>query len=80
MTDIAAACFDPPALVQALQEQHGEVPTDVGVTANGWLSILFVDPVDGSWTLALQQPGGPMCLVAAGKDWESIAPLPGDPA
>lgn len=73
-------CFDPPAFIATAKQRYGEVPTETGVSANGWLAILFVDPQDRSWTLALQQPGGKMCFVAGGESWTPIGAPPGDPA
>lgn len=73
-------CYDPPAFIATAKQRYGEVPAEAGVAANGWLAILFVDPADKSWTLALQVPGGQMCFVAGGEDWGPIGPPPGDPA
>lgn len=77
---LTLACYDPPAFIATAKARYGEVPAEVGVAANGWLSILFLDPQDNSWTLALQQPGGKMCFVAGGDSWSAISAAPGAPA
>lgn len=65
-------CADRAGLVEQLRERFGETVQGIGLTDAGGVMELYASE-KGSWTLVVNLPNGRSCLVATGRDWESIA-------
>jgi len=68
------ACTDHGAAVAALARNYGERLIARAVTTRGAILEIFASTKgrDGkriSWTAIITFPGGPACIVAAGRDW-----------
>jgi hypothetical protein len=73
-------CIGRASLGPFLLEKHGERPAGLGPTADGKsIAELFVDPLDGSWSLAVVHPDGKACMLVVGTGWEPTVP-PGVPS
>jgi hypothetical protein len=64
------ACSSHGDVVKMLDQQFSEVPTAVGLQANGHLLQVFAAKDGSSWTIVTTRPDGTSCLVAVGHDWE----------
>jgi len=89
VTIVAASLHGPPALAQTycgkradvltqLAQQFGEVPGAIALTDQGSLLEVLVSPA-GSWTILVTAPAGPSCIVATGKQWETLPALADGP-
>ena len=65
-----AICVPRQALVDALKDEHREVPVSLGVTEDGRAAELFASPDGKTWTFVVTTPAGVSCVFAAGKDWD----------
>lgn len=72
-------CGDHEKVISHLDEKFGETRTNMGMSSNGGVLEVFSSEKTGTWTVLITSPGGPTCLVAAGKNWETLQ-TPGDPA
>lgn len=72
-------CHDYGEIARQLAERYKEAPVSAGLQANGHLLQVFHSAETGTWTILSTAPGGPTCIVAAGKSWQSIAPPSTDP-
>jgi hypothetical protein len=73
-------CTDYKTLRTALMEKFHEVPTGVGLTAEGKAAYtLFATPDGASWTLVIVSVSGKSCIVGVGTNWVDVAPGKGDP-
>lgn len=68
----APVCGDPAKVMQRLESKFNEIPVAEGVTPNGQRIIVLMSPGDRTFTILLQIPGGPVCLVASGSGWQEI--------
>ena len=62
------ACGKHTEVVTLLEANHQERRSAMGLSANGKLIELYTS-TDGGWTLLVTTPGGPTCLITAGRDW-----------
>lgn len=69
-----SVCSSHKMVAENLQKGYAETPVSMGVTVGGAVIEVFASP-DGSWTLVITQPNGVTCLIAAGKDWETLPKL-----
>lgn len=58
-----------------LAARHGERPVGQGLSTNGYVLRLMVNPETGSWTALGLTPNGQACLLDAGESWGD-APAP----
>lgn len=84
----AAALADPPPcaphdkVAAALASQYGEAARAMGLSENDAVMELYASTDSGTWTLAMTLPNGVTCLVASGRNFETVAPtqVKGTPA
>lgn len=69
-----SACGDRGKIAAALARTYEETVTARGISARGALVEIFSSK-RGTWTLVVTVPGGPSCLVAAGRDWTGNIPV-----
>lgn len=68
----AVTCADHAALSERLAETWGESRQSIGLGTNGAVMEVFASLETGTWTIAMTQPGGPTCIVAAGEHFEAL--------
>ena len=75
-------CAPHDTIATALSDQYGESAHAMGLAEDSTVMELYAAPQTGTWTLTVTMPNGVTCLVATGKNFESIAPtqVKGDPA
>ncbi|WP_417733133.1 hypothetical protein [Rosistilla oblonga] len=71
-SEAAPACGDPAKVMQGLESKYHEVPVAEGVTPNGQRIVVLVSPVGQTFTILLQIPNGPACLVTSGEAWQEL--------
>lgn len=59
--------------------KYDEEPIAFGMQSNGNLIQVWKSEAKGTWTIVTTTPAGTSCIVAAGKGWEQIPPIPTDP-
>lgn len=64
------------ALAIVLFDQHGETAAAEMLAANGNAIHLFVSAATGTWTLTATAPGGTVCILGVGQDFQAITPSP----
>jgi hypothetical protein len=64
------------ALAIVLFNQHGETTAAEMLAANGNAIHLFISPATGTWTLTATAPGGTVCILGFGQDFQAITPPP----
>jgi hypothetical protein len=77
------SCMVAEELAAHLEEKFDEVPVAQGVGDGGVLVTVFAAEATGTWTIALTEPSGVSCAVAAGNGFELMPgalALLGDPA
>lgn len=62
------------ALATVLFDRHGETAAAEMLAANGNAIHLFVSPATGTWTLTATAPGGTVCILGVGQDFQAVAP------
>jgi hypothetical protein len=76
-SQIAVPCADYEAIKTQLETQFGEIPTQIGVTAEGQLIILFINESNRSWTIVFSLADGKACPAFGGNSWGKVeAPKP----
>jgi anti-sigma factor RsiW len=65
-------CGPHAAILDHLAQRYGEKPHSIALTDQGSLIEVVVSPA-GTWTILVTQPKGPSCIVATGKQWETVA-------
>jgi len=65
-------CGPHAAILDHLDQRYGEKPHAIALTDQGSLIEVVVSPA-GTWTILVTQPKGPSCIVATGKQWETVA-------
>jgi len=73
-------CEDHAHMVLRLGTKFHEVRAEVGENQYGWLIELFESANGKTWTLVATRPGGPACVFGIGGDWQTVAPVKGDPS
>lgn len=76
----AIPCFRYADVVGQLKGSYSEAPISLGLQTNGNLLQVFTSADTGSWTIVSTTPAGMACVLAAGNNWESVAPARRDPA
>lgn len=66
-------CGERSEVIKTLAKAYKENPTAMGLAAGGGMLEVFSSPA-GSWTILVTQPTGTSCIVAAGEEWEAMAP------
>lgn len=61
-------------ILDYLAERWGEAPVAMGVSNQGGLVEVIVNPKTGSWTIVVTAPGGASCIVSAGQGWRAPHP------
>ena len=64
-------CDDRSTIVSSLSNDYKETRNSIGLANTGSVVEVF-SATDGSWSLVVTRPDGISCLVAAGKNWESL--------
>jgi len=89
VTILSAFLYGTPALAELYCARHadlltqlatrfGETPHSIGFTDQGALLEVLVSPT-GSWTIIVTAPTGPSCIVATGKEWETVVTAKEEP-
>ena len=66
-------CGPADTILDVLKQQYDEAPTGEGVF-DGTLYQLWENRRTGTWTFVLVTPGGGVCALASGEDWQTIPP------
>ena len=59
-------------LARFLEENFGELPTARGLGDGGVVMTMFAAGGSNTWTLAITQPPGVSCILAAGESFELL--------
>lgn len=77
---IAASEVDPErrceqrgTILAFLKHRYAEKPVAMGLAANGGLIEVLASHDGQTFTIIVTNPDGRACMVAAGKDWQSVA-------
>jgi len=57
------------AMLRALYERHGELPTYIATTSSGVVLTVVINPATGSFTVLSQSNPDVMCMVSVGENW-----------
>lgn len=68
-----ALCGPAEAILGVIQGRYGEAPTGQG-TFDGRLFQIWENRDTGTWTFILVMPGGGVCALASGVDWQPLVP------
>jgi hypothetical protein len=74
----ATVCGDRDEILKKLEQRHEEMPSALGLSADGGVLELLVSP-EGGWTILMTYPKRPTCVVAVGEAWQPLQ-LAGRPA
>ncbi len=77
--DAQAVCGPRAEILERLEEEFAETPQAIGLSEDGALIEIVVSP-SGGWTILATYPRRPSCVVATGKDWETLLIRSGQPA
>ena len=72
-------CGERAEILDRLEQQFAETPQAIGLSEDGALGEIVVSP-SGGWTILVTYPKSPSCVVATGKDWETLLIPAGQPA
>lgn len=67
-------CGPHDAVAKALSSQYGEEAHAMGLAEDDTVMELYASKDTGTWTMTVTLPNGVTCLVATGKNFESISP------
>lgn len=73
-------CFRQAEVARQLERAYAEVPVSLGLEANGNLLQLYKSADSATWTIVSTSPDGVACVLAAGRNWETLTPKRVDPA
>jgi hypothetical protein len=65
-------CDDRTTIVSSLSENYKETRNSIGLANSGSVVEVF-SATDGSWSMIVTRPDGTACLIAAGRNWESMS-------
>lgn len=68
----AQACGKRIDILKHLTGQYQEQPVAIGLADNGSLVEILTTTDGATWTLIFSLPNGVSCLVATGKDWQTV--------
>jgi len=71
-------CGDRGQILETLKQRHEEMPSAVGLSADGGVLEILVSP-EGGWTILVTYPKRPTCVLAVGEAWQMLQ-LAGRPA
>ena len=74
-----AVCGARDEIVSRLENGYQETASGAGPIVGGGAVIELYTSDAGTWTLVLTQPNGVSCLIAVGKNWETLKPKPTGP-
>ncbi len=60
-------------IIAVLEENYQEKASAIGIAGKAGVVELYTSE-SGSWTLLLTQASGVTCMIAAGENWEQLAP------
>lgn len=64
-------CDDRMTIVSSLSDDYQETRNSIGLANSGSVVEVF-SSIDGSWSMIVTRPDGISCLIAAGRNWESL--------
>ncbi len=68
-------CAPRAEFIEKLKEDYAEAPVAYGLTnANDRLIELFTSKDGETWTLIINYPNGPSCMITAGHSWRKTMP------
>jgi hypothetical protein len=70
---VGIQCAKHDQLVGLLAKKYSENPIATGTVNDDRYMQLFVSP-QGTWTILMTKTDGQACIVAAGENWEKLAP------
>ena len=65
-------CDDRTKIVSSLSNDYKETRESIGLANSGSVVEVF-SATDGSWSMIVTRPDGLTCLIAAGRNWESMS-------
>ena len=65
-------CMDLAQAAERLERSHGEVPTWRGMSARGYMIVLFESAETGTWTIVMVRRDGLACPLDAGLAAEKL--------
>ncbi len=65
-------CDDRNTIVSSLSDDYKETRNSIGLANSGQVVEVF-SSIDGTWSMIITRPDGISCLIAAGKNWESMS-------
>lgn len=71
--EAAGVCGLHDDVTSSLITRYKEKPVSIGVNVDGSVVEVYAS-TKGSWTILITDTGGITCVLAAGEDWEAIAP------
>ncbi len=77
--DAQAVCGPRAEILERLEREFAETPQAIGLSGDGALIEIVVSP-SGGWTILATYPKRPSCVVATGKDWQTLLIPAGQPA
>ena len=70
--ELQPACQTHDEIMQMLNQKFAETPTALGLQSNGQLVQVFASKDGMTWTIVTTRPDGVSCIVALGRNWESV--------
>ena len=67
-------CAGHTMIADALAKNFSEVRRSIGLAQDNTVMELYASDKTGTWTLTVTMPSGMTCLVAAGSNFETVAP------
>lgn len=71
-----AVCGARDQVVETLTGRFGEVAQSWGMGPGNRIVEVFASEETGTWTITVTDANGTTCLVASGRYWENLAPVP----
>ena len=66
-------CGPRSAVIERLAQSYGETRQSIGLAANNAVVEVFASGETGTWTITVTTAAGLTCLVAAGRNFETLA-------
>jgi len=66
-------CAPRDVVLERLASKYGEARQSVGLGANNSMVEVFSSEETGTWTITVTMTNGTTCLVASGRDFETLA-------
>ena len=68
----AAKCDSRAAVFDFLSAKYTEAPVAMGMAKDGNMIEIFTSGAGATFTIVMTRPDGTACMVAAGKEWETM--------